>query len=102
MSAGFVQLITFFMFLLSFSIICRTKISFAFDPYIDDHIFFEQINRVIKNNSDAGVDVKAKIGSEMIDVLDELHYEHYLNFGKDGINDGYEQSRKLLGFTLID
>lgn len=80
----------------------RTKSYFETHAIAEDELFFNKINEVIKNNADAKIDVKDEIGSEMIDVLDELHYIYYTSFGKDAIKDGYEQSRKWLGFTLID
>lgn len=69
-----------------------------------DYISFNSINVAIEENATSGVNVKNKLGNNLIIILDQLLFNFYLehkNKFEEMIRTGYEKTKKILGFKLI-
>lgn len=70
-----------------------------------DYLLFSALNKAISGSSDGTeTDLKAKLGTNSVETLDQLEYALYLDFKdvfEEKVRSGYEELRKLLEFKLV-
>lgn len=70
---------------------------------LNNYNCYTAIRSAVEKSHNSGVDVKAKIGNELIGMLEQIFKLYYHEYGKDNnieyIDENYKYLQKLLGFS---